>query len=461
MARRSSSERSASSMPRRSRTRGRQAPAISCATRRHALPDQPFGHVGGQRATRPGRARAAAACRGQRREQPGHRGQHEMQRVDGVENRLLVLLQIPVVGQRQPLEGREQPGEVADAPARLARVSSATSGFFFCGMIDFPVAYASSSVTKENSFVAQSTISSAMRDRSTASIAATNAELGDHVALEAVASIEFSPGRSKPSSAATGGGVQAERRTGQCARAVGAPRRGAAVPVAEPVDVLARQRPRRRGPAGGARAGPAARAAGGCVPAWRTPRWARACCRSPGPPSSPPKHAVGEWLPSPACSRRYMRTSVAPDLVVARAPGAQPAAELGADPFDQASFQGGVDVLVGRERRPDDPSTTSASSPVPEPPCHRCRPQLVVGEQSRAQCRTRACARDPAMLCRARRQSKCPLESDRAASASDGPPANRPPQRLTWLACRPMPARRIPFVPPISLPTSIGPVSPP
>ncbi|CAM5548213.1 hypothetical protein STENM327S_01445 [Streptomyces tendae] len=40
------------------------------------------------------------------------------------------------------------------------------SGFFFCGMIEEPVEKASCRVTKENSFVFQMMISSAIRRRS-------------------------------------------------------------------------------------------------------------------------------------------------------------------------------------------------------------------------------------------------------------------------------------------------------
>ena len=53
----------------------------------------------------------------------------------------------------------------------LPRASSATSGFFFCGMIDEPVENESCRVTKENSLVAQVVISSEMRETSTESMA--------------------------------------------------------------------------------------------------------------------------------------------------------------------------------------------------------------------------------------------------------------------------------------------------
>ena len=78
-------------------------------------------------------------------------------------------------------------------------------------------------MTKENSFVAQRMISSASRDRSTASIAATK-ENSATTSREAVASIEFSAATDEPSSAATACRIQAERRAGQRARAVRAER---------------------------------------------------------------------------------------------------------------------------------------------------------------------------------------------------------------------------------------------
>ncbi|GAO04809.1 hypothetical protein PSR1_03705 [Anaeromyxobacter sp. PSR-1] len=58
-------------------------------------------------------------------------------------------------------------------PAR-PRASSPTSGFFFCGMSEEPVANASASVAKPNSFVVQRTSSSPMRERCTAASAHAN-----------------------------------------------------------------------------------------------------------------------------------------------------------------------------------------------------------------------------------------------------------------------------------------------
>ena len=47
----------------------------------------------------------------------------------------------------------------------MPRVSSAKSGFFFCGMIDDPVEYESESVMNENSVDDQRMISSHRRER--------------------------------------------------------------------------------------------------------------------------------------------------------------------------------------------------------------------------------------------------------------------------------------------------------
>src|SRR6202030_502138 len=76
------------------------------------------------------------------------------------------------------------------------------SGFFFCGMIDDPVAYASSISAQPNSCDDHSTISSPSRDRCTPSSAATKQNSAAK-SRSLTASIEFSAARAKPSSLAT------------------------------------------------------------------------------------------------------------------------------------------------------------------------------------------------------------------------------------------------------------------
>ena len=55
-----------------------------------------------------------------RREQPGDRAEREPALVERVEQRLLVLLQVAVVREREALQRGEEAGEVADQPPGLA-----------------------------------------------------------------------------------------------------------------------------------------------------------------------------------------------------------------------------------------------------------------------------------------------------------------------------------------------------
>ena len=85
--------------------------------------------------------------------------------------------------------------------ALLPRTSSATSGFFFCGMIDEPVQYASPNSMKSNCADIQRINSSLMRDRCTMSNAAA-AMNSIQKSRSLTASMEFSQIASKPSSSA-------------------------------------------------------------------------------------------------------------------------------------------------------------------------------------------------------------------------------------------------------------------
>src|SRR3954468_10209171 len=87
----------------------------------------------------------------------------------------------------------------------LLRASSAMSGFFFCGMIDDPVAQASSSRAQPNSVDVQSTTSSPSRERCTPMSAAAKQNSAAK-SRSLTPSMELSTARSKPSSAATASG---------------------------------------------------------------------------------------------------------------------------------------------------------------------------------------------------------------------------------------------------------------
>ena len=86
--------------PRSART---QAPATSCATRNGTpCADQPLGDVGREReALRRELGHPVGVERAASRPCPVNGGQQHLERVDRVEDRLLVLLQVAVVGQRQ------------------------------------------------------------------------------------------------------------------------------------------------------------------------------------------------------------------------------------------------------------------------------------------------------------------------------------------------------------------------
>ena len=117
--------------------------------------------------------RHALAVEARAADHAGRRGEAEPQRVDGVEEVLLVLLEVLVVGQRQRVQDAVQRGEVRRRRAApCARSSSAASGFFFCGMIEQPLVQASDSSTKPNSSLDHSTSSAPRRERCVAQVAA-------------------------------------------------------------------------------------------------------------------------------------------------------------------------------------------------------------------------------------------------------------------------------------------------
>src|ERR1043165_4942267 len=102
----------------------------------------------------------------------------------------------------RPLSNARSPVSSPTARAAWPRVNSSTSGFFFCGMRDEPVAIASGSSTYEASSLLKKIKSSAMRERCESSIAATNKYSAANSRSE-TASSEWRVARAKPSERAS------------------------------------------------------------------------------------------------------------------------------------------------------------------------------------------------------------------------------------------------------------------
>ena len=184
--------------------------------------------------------------------------------------------------------------------------------------------------------------SSASRERSTREHRGDERELGDDVARRGAVDRVLDRRRRSPSSAATAAGSRPSDEPASAPEPYGEQR-----PRARPSRASARRRAAAatRAPAGGARAGPAARAAGAC-----------------GRASARRRAAVGlvdervDDVEHQAARRaRACVAQVHPDergdLVVARAAGAQLAAEVGARPLDQPALERGVHVLVVEHRQ--------------------------------------------------------------------------------------------------------------
>ncbi|OEI70206.1 Uncharacterized protein Cus16_0832 [Curtobacterium sp. ER1/6] len=86
----------------------------------HALADEPLGDVGGEREALRRELGHPVGVEGQRRDHAGERGQQDLELRDRVEDGLLVLLEVAVVREREPLQRREEPGEVPDETPGLA-----------------------------------------------------------------------------------------------------------------------------------------------------------------------------------------------------------------------------------------------------------------------------------------------------------------------------------------------------
>ena len=140
--------------------------------------DVPRGREPRRRRWRAGADRlAAAASRSRSSSSPPHERGQRAERAGEVgarrEDRRLVLLEVAVVGERQALDGREQPGQAPDRSARPCRARARRRrGSASAASSTSPVAASSPSRAKPNSAVVQSTSSSPIRERWTKQTAA-------------------------------------------------------------------------------------------------------------------------------------------------------------------------------------------------------------------------------------------------------------------------------------------------
>ena len=116
-------------------------------TERHTILDEPFGDVRGERESGRRFGRKTVVVEAHGGDHTGEGGQQHLQRIDLVEDRLLVFLQVAVVCQGQGLEDSEEGGQVADEAAGLAAREFGDVGFFFCGINDEPEVTRSESST--------------------------------------------------------------------------------------------------------------------------------------------------------------------------------------------------------------------------------------------------------------------------------------------------------------------------
>src|SRR5690606_6266995 len=93
---------------------------LMCITERDSLLDEPLRDVRREREALRGLIRHTFGVETESRDHSSECGKQHLQRLDGVEDRLLVLLEVTVVRKRQTLESAEKPRQVADESPRLA-----------------------------------------------------------------------------------------------------------------------------------------------------------------------------------------------------------------------------------------------------------------------------------------------------------------------------------------------------
>ena len=347
----------------------------------------------------------------QRRDHAGRSRAAAAERVDRVEDRLLVLLQVAVVRQRQALERGEQPGEVADQPAGLAARELGDVGVL---------------LLRHDRRPGRVGVVAARRSRTRASPRSRPPRRGGRGPRRP------SPRRTRtpPTKSRDGGPVDGVRdRTVEASSAATA---AGSSPSEEPASAPEPYGDTRRPPVPvDAAARRRAAAASACASRWWASSTGWACCRWVRPgigasgcaaacsasASTSVQHQPATTL-APA-SRRYIREQRR-DLVVARPAGAEPAAERRPRPLDA----GRARARCARPRRPRSARTRPAatSSPRRRAPPSIVR-ELVVVEQARPRA---APGRAPSTRQVVLGQPPVEVRADRQRGQRVGRPAGEP-----------------------------------
>ena len=314
---------------------------------------------------------SASVSKTQRGDLPGERRQQHLEGVHGVEDRLLVLLEVAVVGQRQRLQGGQQPGEVADQPAGLAAGELGDVGVLLLRHDARPgrVAVVEPHEAELPGRPEDDLLGLPRRRRRRSSRARRPARRRSRARRcrrwsWRVEPVEAQVVRRPPPGRGRGWSRPARPSRTASRRPPGRPSRGSGP---------------RRGASGQAWASRWWLSSTGwacwrCVrPGMIAPRWASAW-------SAQRVDEVEHHARRRSGRGRAGRPEQRGDLVVAAAAGAQLAAELGPEQVDQPPLERAVDVLVARGRGCSSPAATAPVEVVDARPA--CRRQLVVGEQA-------------------------------------------------------------------------------
>ena len=352
------------------------------------------------------------AVDGERLDDPGHDRERGVERGDRGEQRRLVLLEVALVRERQPLEQREHRGERADhaAPSGRGRARPGRGSSCWASSRS-PVENASATRTNPNRGFDHQVISSASRERWTIASAAAASDLDDEVAVahgvERVARDALEP--------ELGGGRLAVERVAGARERARPERRDVRRGGARRRAGRGRAPASRRRRAGGGRAAPAGRA--GCA---SCPGRTASPSRSARPTSARSRPTSAGVQPVDRPAQSTAARSVATWSLRERPVWSFP--PTGPDRARSSS----VSRFMWTSSRAGSHSTAPASTSARSETSPRSSVATSSSVSSPARPSPRTCAIEPAMSSSASAASTS-IERVKSAIRASGPPSNRPP----------------------------------